>query len=1566
MQYHSQEKVRNRLDYYYRCVNAVILKRQNPTTGLIPASVAVTTHGDYRDAWVRDNVYSIMAVFGLALAYRRVDDDEGRAYELEHAVVKLMRGLLFCMMRQTHKVEQFKATQSHRDCLHAKYNTSTGDTVVGDSEWGHLQIDATSIFLLALAQMTASGIQIIYTTDEVDFIQNLVFYIERAYRTPDYGIWERGNKINHGEPELNMSSIGMAVAALQAINGINLFGSRGGPSSVIHVLPDEITRNYTTLHSALPRESNSKEIDAALLSVIGFPAFAVGDKKLVDLTRRKIIEKLGGKYGCKRFLRDGHQTVLEDTSRLHYDAHELKIFEGIECEWPLFFTYFVLDGLFNENDDLVEEYRAKLEPLIIDSATLVDFGQFLQDSMSDSDYSNGCKTPTSPGFTTPGSNSEGKLPEHIPLIPELYYVPQHLVDAEKQANHSQARVANDNLPLVWANSLHMLGSLIYENLLSVAEVDPLGRRFNARKTHKNDSVVQVVLLAEDTNLQSMLSMYGLETQTVDQVQPITVSSPETLKQVYCALGQNNKLGLSGRPKRPIGSLGTSRLYRVQGHLYAFTPHFMDNEEFYLTSDNDYLISIFEQELAFVRQYWHYPGRPTMVVLLTHAMLGGLRRSRAFSSHGSELDAQRLTTWRKASLGSSHQKDNKRNLLNFFMTLRSGVVNGVRVRLGRLSEMVNTSCIESLDFLVTKKDIDWLGILRGAANKRKGRQSRKLGLNERQTQATTPGTSGSRTPGHHHRWSSVRRPSSVYGTNFSLASLATPAVHSEIEEGDNYFGHVQQNPGDMMTPLSPRAAAPPPPSSSSSTSNDPYGTVRRSRKDPTKSFKLKDHEEPRASNNIGNNGGNGRKSGVLTPDIANLEIAENSQDVGLERGGGEGAFGEGEEVDSDESNADAMDSLGLTLGDPSHLEAAMNMLSISVNLYDQVDLLQYLLSCKDPSFEVTTVGATLEALLEEVYFKSLQLKLWSIVRQAAGLSNKVVNSLTINITDLVIRQKQVTIGFGPTEHVITSPIGPDVLSQMIYDGNFDDVREGPVVQEVLIYLGSFIRANPEMFEGIMRLRTHFLIIALREEIQRLNSCDETEAVEHLMQLSPFELKSLLGTVLSGPTLSANATNTLLRNQSSSSLTDRISGTMSGRNVSLTGEGLSMESIISSGPSSSVGAVPIPNLDNDSPLLNIKVQSGGYHSGNFSKILINESTMSISGRGINVVVIDPVQRVLLEAVSFDTHISEDESDDLARLVDWLQPGMLVVCCAKDDCYEHLTAAARQALKQLGSALQVDIRYRDSWCMIGEKGIESGAADEVHKKYMDGPTEVLEKNIDLAKYRAKAEEDGRCLSPSAIAAFVPNSSGRWLRRRKNDGSLNRVPEKFYRRVWRILSRSAGFKIGSQFLPRDPLVSEKTPEEFNFALAVENFLGLILDPAERQIAVETLMVIAKIEDKHPGMEVQPEIIDLSLIMREAMERFWNKWVVNTVSSSAAATSPPTGPPSSSSGGGASATGTHFMLAEAVRLAIGTGAQAGFENHERLARRMFYDLPQEGKEGTYAYLARAVFRLLPYSIDME
>uniref|UniRef100_A0A669EXV7 Phosphorylase b kinase regulatory subunit n=1 Tax=Oreochromis niloticus TaxID=8128 RepID=A0A669EXV7_ORENI len=296
-----------RLDGYARLVQETILCHQNPVTGLLPASA------QKKDAWVRDNVYSVLAVWGLGMAYRKNadrDEDKAKAYELEQSVVKLMQGLLQCMMRQVAKVEKFKHTQSTKDCLHAKYDTPTCATVVRDDQWGHLQVDATSIYLLMLAQMTASGLRIISNLDEVAFIQNLVFYIEAAYKVADYGMWERGDKTNQGIPELNASSVGMAKAALEAIDELDLFGAHGGPKSVIHVLPDEVEHCQSILCSMLPRASTSKEIDAGLLSITSFPAFAVEDADLVAVTKSEIISKLQGRYGCCRFIRDGYPLDL--------------------------------------------------------------------------------------------------------------------------------------------------------------------------------------------------------------------------------------------------------------------------------------------------------------------------------------------------------------------------------------------------------------------------------------------------------------------------------------------------------------------------------------------------------------------------------------------------------------------------------------------------------------------------------------------------------------------------------------------------------------------------------------------------------------------------------------------------------------------------------------------------------------------------------------------------------------------------------------------------------------------------------------------------------------------------------------------------------------------------------------------------------------------------------------------------------------------------------------------------------------------------------------------------------
>jgi hypothetical protein len=87
--------------------------------------------------------------------------------------------------------------------------------------------------------------------------------------------------------------------------------------------PDDVARARITLESSLPSESLSKAVDAATLSVVGSPAFAVDDEGLVDATLNEVVGKPEGRCGCKQFLRDGHQTAIEDPERLHDELEQM-------------------------------------------------------------------------------------------------------------------------------------------------------------------------------------------------------------------------------------------------------------------------------------------------------------------------------------------------------------------------------------------------------------------------------------------------------------------------------------------------------------------------------------------------------------------------------------------------------------------------------------------------------------------------------------------------------------------------------------------------------------------------------------------------------------------------------------------------------------------------------------------------------------------------------------------------------------------------------------------------------------------------------------------------------------------------------------------------------------------------------------------------------------------------------------------------------------------------------------------------------------------------------------------
>lgn len=561
----KEQKLLNRL---YHEIHRVILSRQHPVTGLLPASTANNNHGNYNDAWVRDNVYSVMAIWTLGQAYKRHNETHRRD-ELEQATIKLMRGLLQAMMRQAHKVEVFKYTLRPEDAVHAKYDTATGLTVVADDAWGHLQIDATSLFLLMLAQMSASGLRIICTVSEANFVQNLVYYISSAYRTPDYGIWERGNKINNGEPEINASSVGMAKAALQALDGFNLFGPDGEKRGIIQVIPDSISLARNTLASLLPRESISKETDSALLSIIGFPAFAVGQNTLVTNTRDNILAKLGGHYGCKRFLWDGHQTALEEPSRIYYEHSELANFEHIESEWPLFFTYLYLGALFDGNESTAKHYREKLEALMVYQGD-------------------------------------------VALLPELYCVPEDNIAAEKQSPGSQQRIANDNLPLVWAQSLYYTGLLLDEGLVSLENLDPCALR--ARSTQFNKTQLALVVLADSEDTKQTLVSHGVIVETLQDIKPMAVISAAGLMEAYALVGENEALGMTGRPRRRLQSLTTSQTYQINNRVYLCLSSLQGEPEDYRNSDAALLVELITQEITYIHRHWLDPNVAVFTLL----------------------------------------------------------------------------------------------------------------------------------------------------------------------------------------------------------------------------------------------------------------------------------------------------------------------------------------------------------------------------------------------------------------------------------------------------------------------------------------------------------------------------------------------------------------------------------------------------------------------------------------------------------------------------------------------------------------------------------------------------------------------------------------------------------------------------------------------------------------------------------------------------------------------------------------------------------------------------------------
>ena len=674
---------------------------------------------------------------------------------------------------------------------------------------------------------------------------------------------------------------------------------------MIHVIPDEISKCSAVLETMLPRGSHSKETDGGILTIIGYPGFAIKKEKLAEETLQFLLEKLSGKYGMKRFLRDGYKTPRENTKKLHYESWELRQFEKIECEWPMFLCYLSINYIFSGKWEEARRVSAQISQLSVRcevSARLV--------------------------------------------LPELYQVPEQDVAAESVTPGTAERVAGGRFPFMWTQALWVINKLLLDGEIQPAELDPLNTRL--MKIHES-TVVQVVILAEDLRVQTLLSVEGIDVQTTSEICPYQVKPASVLSQLYTFLGRNEKLGMTGRRTLDVGIETTSRYYKVQDKMFVFTPQSFDRNLFYTDSDPALAVSSLKFALNYLSNSWSELGRPTVTLILTNDMIG--------------------------------QDDTiPPPITDALLKIKAGYIYGTRVHTGNVQDFEKTSSIVDLAFL---GDIE-----NGNPDDLQPQVSEFLESDESQFEFQgILGSIGKESPVKRKTSSAYRHMGSVRKSH---------SIKYSLEESKEMLHGLTNERFDREN-LHKKVSSP---------------TI------------------PQFITKIG-------------PPIASPRRTRSQTD--------------------EEQNISFYP----------EIEELVEILKESKDLQEHGDVLQYLVvNC---GLDYHTGAGTVRELVSELYASSCKVKLWSLVRHTSGLLSKKIPNLALGLTELLVRQKQVTVGLPPHhEIVISNPLSARELLDTIYRCHEGDISTAALTQEVLTYLAKFIRSEPDLFHGMIRVRVGLII------------------------------------------------------------------------------------------------------------------------------------------------------------------------------------------------------------------------------------------------------------------------------------------------------------------------------------------------------------------------------------------------------------------------------------------------------------------------------------------------------------
>jgi phosphorylase kinase alpha/beta subunit len=215
-----------------------ILKNLQYSSGLFAASSKAVSTG-YDKSWLRDNFYE-------CIAFEVLNDWD--------TVEKTYSAILNIMLKHEYKIDAAIARkpQYRHEYIHARFHPENFDEFWED--WGNKQNDSIGAILFRIGELEHHHKRkIIEDENHLRIINKLVKYLEsiKYWEDDDSGMWEENE-------EVHASSVGACVAGLKSIKRI--------PG--IHVPQDLIDKGKNSLNYLLPRESKTKFVDLALLSLI--------------------------------------------------------------------------------------------------------------------------------------------------------------------------------------------------------------------------------------------------------------------------------------------------------------------------------------------------------------------------------------------------------------------------------------------------------------------------------------------------------------------------------------------------------------------------------------------------------------------------------------------------------------------------------------------------------------------------------------------------------------------------------------------------------------------------------------------------------------------------------------------------------------------------------------------------------------------------------------------------------------------------------------------------------------------------------------------------------------------------------------------------------------------------------------------------------------------------------------------------------------------------------------------------------------------------------------------------